>query len=220
MLTSAVSFFQSDIFEQLEHLYIPLFVRLVCILTRCVLYCVPTLCPCNLPLPSLLLCVLAAPRLPLLVSLASYTNLYVPFTRLSSEVLGPLEQEIQGLQAFRQPTQVTTTVPGPGYDVSVSGGAAEGGDHVPGVPGDDARGADHAVRTRVPLPLPPPVPGPQHRVPLLPRSAGVRRPSTSHQVQVCSRNVHIALDVIISINVMLPIQHLSGSRNFFISSNI
>ena len=112
MLTSAVSFFQSDIFEQLEHLYIPLFVRLVCILTRCVLYCVPTLCPCNLPLPSLLLCVLAAPRLPLLVSLASYTNLYVPFTRLSSEVLGPLEQEIQGLQAFRQPTQVTTAVPG------------------------------------------------------------------------------------------------------------
>lgn len=87
LLTSAVSFFQSDIFEQLEHLYIPLFVRLVCILT------------------SLLLCVLAAPRLPLLVSLASYTNLYVPFTRLSSEVLGPLEQEIQGLQAFRQPTQ-------------------------------------------------------------------------------------------------------------------
>lgn len=36
LLTSAVSFFQSDIFEQLEHLYIPLFVRLVCILTRCV----------------------------------------------------------------------------------------------------------------------------------------------------------------------------------------
>ena len=68
----------------------------------------------NLPLPSLLLCVLAAPRLPLLVSLASYTNLYVPFTRLSSEVLGPLEQEIQGLQAFRQPTQVTTAVSGPG----------------------------------------------------------------------------------------------------------
>ena len=185
MLTSAVSFFQSDIFEQLEHLYIPLFVRLVCILTRCVLSVLYPSCACvtmcNLPLPSLLLCVLAAPRLPLLVSLASYTNLYVPFTRLSSEVLGPLEQEIQGLQAFRQPTQVTTAVPGPSYDVSVSGGAAEGGDHVSGVPGDDARGADHAVRTRVPLPLPPPVPGPQHRVPLLPRSAGVRRPSTSHQ---------------------------------------
>ena len=49
LLTSAVSFFQSDIFEQLEHLYIPLFVRLVCILTRCVLYCVlvPTLRLCN-----------------------------------------------------------------------------------------------------------------------------------------------------------------------------
>ena len=112
MLTSAVSFFQSDIFEQLEHLYIPLFVRLVCILTRCVSCTVYPPCArvtmCNLPLPSLLLCVLAAPRLPLLVSLASYTNLYVPFTRLSSEVLGPLEQEIQGLQAFRQPTQVTS----------------------------------------------------------------------------------------------------------------
>ena len=159
---------------------------------------------CNLPLPSLLLCVLAAPRLPLLVSLASYTNLYVPFTRLSSEVLGPLEQEIQGLQAFRQPTQVTTTVPGPGYHVSVSGGAAEGGDHVSGVSGDDARGADHAVRTRVPLPLPPPVPRPQHRVPLLPRSAGVRRPSTSHQVQVCSRNVHIALENFHQCNVTYP----------------
>ena len=59
----------------------------------------------------------------------------------------------------------------------MSGGAAEGGDHVPGVPGDDARGADHAVRTRVPLPLPPPVPGPQHRVSILPSSTGVRLPS-------------------------------------------
>ena len=155
---------------------------------------VPILCLCNLPLSSLLLCVLAAPRLPLLVSLASYTNLYVPFTRLSSEVLGPLEQEIQGLQAFRQPTQVTTAVPGvgPGCHVSMSGGAAEGGDHVPGVPGDDARGADHAVRTRVPLPLPPPVPGPQHRVPLLPSSAGVRLPSLAQATRSRCVEVYIS----------------------------
>ena len=57
-------------------------------------------------LSSLVLCLLAAPRLPVLVSLAVYTNIYVPFTRLSSEILTPLEQEIQGMQAFRAPTQV------------------------------------------------------------------------------------------------------------------
>ena len=57
-------------------------------------------------LTSLGLCLLAAPRLPLLVSLAVYTNIYVPFTRLNSEVLTPLEQEIRGMQAFRAPTQV------------------------------------------------------------------------------------------------------------------
>jgi len=86
-LTDIVAYFQSDIFEQLEHLYIPLFVRLLCILS------------------SLCVCLLAAPQLPVLVSLAVYTNIYVPFTRLSSEVLSPLEQEIRGMQAFRAPTQ-------------------------------------------------------------------------------------------------------------------
>ena len=52
------------------------------------------------------MCLLAAPRLPGLVALAVYTNLYVPFNRLNAEILGPLEQEIQGMQAFRSPTQV------------------------------------------------------------------------------------------------------------------
>ena len=53
---------------------------------------------------SLLLCILSASRLPILVCTACYTNLYVPFSRLNAEILAPLEQEIRGLQQFRQPT--------------------------------------------------------------------------------------------------------------------
>lgn len=60
--------------------------RLVCIIT------------------SLILCLLSISKLPILVSTACYTNLYVPLSRLNTEILGPLEQEIRGLQAFRQPT--------------------------------------------------------------------------------------------------------------------
>ena len=55
---------------------------------------------------SLLLCILSASRLPILVCTACYTNLYVPFSRLNAEILAPLEQEIRGLQQFRQPTSV------------------------------------------------------------------------------------------------------------------
>jgi len=87
MLTTIVSFFQSDIFEQLEHLYIPLFIRLLCIIS------------------SLVMCLMEVSKFPLLVTMACYTNIYVPFTRLSSEILSPLEQEIKGLHAFRQATQ-------------------------------------------------------------------------------------------------------------------
>jgi len=94
MVTAIVSFFQSDIFEQLEHLYIPLFMRLVCILC------------------SLVMCLLEVSRFPLLVTMACYTNIYVPFTRLSSEILAPLEQEIKGLHAFRQASQEELTKAG------------------------------------------------------------------------------------------------------------
>jgi len=92
--TSMVSFFQSDIFEQLEHLYIPLFIRLLCILS------------------SLLLCAIEISQFPLMVTLACYTNLYVPFTRLSSEILTPLELELKSLQVFRQATQEELTKSG------------------------------------------------------------------------------------------------------------
>jgi len=64
MLTAIVSFFQSDIFEQLEHLYIPLFIRLLCIIS------------------SLVMCLMEVSKFPLLVTMACYTNIYVPFTRI------------------------------------------------------------------------------------------------------------------------------------------
>ena len=54
------------------------------------------------------------PRLSPLSTLAvvsSYTNMYVPLARLRAEVLAPLLQEREGLQAFRQPTQVTSCSP-------------------------------------------------------------------------------------------------------------
>eukprot|EP00092_Neocalanus_flemingeri_P010251 GFUD01011046.1.p1 GENE.GFUD01011046.1~~GFUD01011046.1.p1 ORF type:complete len:416 (+),score=51.02 GFUD01011046.1:295-1542(+) len=95
LLTSCASYFQSDIFEHLEFLYIPLFVRLICILSN------------------LTLCLLTASTHPLLVTIACYTNLYVPLTRLSTEILTPLEQEIKGLQAFRQPTKAELSKVGP-----------------------------------------------------------------------------------------------------------
>ena len=38
--------------------------------------------------------------------LSCYTNICLPLTRLAAELLTPLEEEIKGLQAFRQPTRV------------------------------------------------------------------------------------------------------------------
>lgn len=98
LLTSCMAYFQSDIFEHLEFLYIPLFMRLTCLLIN------------------LSLCLFSLPSLPLLVMIAGYTNLYIPLTRLSAEILTPLEQEIKGMQSFRQPTKtelskVGTTCP-------------------------------------------------------------------------------------------------------------
>jgi len=97
-LTSCTAYFQSDIFEHLEFLYIPLFIRL------------------SLLLSNLSACLLSAPGHPLLAMIALYTNLYIPISRLSAEVLTPLEQEMKGLQSFRQPTKeelakVGTTCP-------------------------------------------------------------------------------------------------------------
>ena len=107
LLTDFVAFFQSDIFEQLEHLYLPLFTRwtdwfINSILKTSMYSNFRLLCIIS----SLLLCILSASRLPILVSTACYTNLYVPFSRLNAEILAPLEQEIRGLQQFRQPTSV------------------------------------------------------------------------------------------------------------------
>ena len=59
-------------------------------------------------LSNLSLCLFSVTTLPLLVMIAGYTNLYIPLTRLSAEILTPLEQEIKGMQSFRQPTKVTT----------------------------------------------------------------------------------------------------------------
>lgn len=95
LLTCFTAWFQSDIFEQLEFLYIPLFVRLICLLSN------------------LTLCLFCASIHPILVTIACYTNLYVPLTRLSAEILTPLEQEIKGLQAFRQPTKAELSKVGP-----------------------------------------------------------------------------------------------------------
>ena len=41
--------------------------------------------------------------------LSCLTNISLPFSRLNEEILGPLEEEIKGLQAFRQPTKVKYT---------------------------------------------------------------------------------------------------------------
>lgn len=86
-LTNCTSRQQTDVFEQLEFLYIPLFIRLLCLLGN------------------LLLCICIASSQPLLILIACYTNLYIPLTRLSAEILTPLEKELKGLQQFRQPTK-------------------------------------------------------------------------------------------------------------------
>jgi len=88
VVTSLVSSCQSDVFQQLEHLYIPLFIRLVCILSSTAL-CLSTL----LMDPSVV------------AVLGCYTNISLPLSRLSAEILNPLKQEIEGLQAFREPTK-------------------------------------------------------------------------------------------------------------------
>ena len=65
----------------------------------------------SLLVSNLIMCLLTAPTHPALVLVSVYTNLYIPLSKLSVDILTPLEQELKGLQTFRQPTQVCCYCP-------------------------------------------------------------------------------------------------------------
>ena len=220
LLTSAVSFFQSDIFEQLEHLYIPLFVRLVCILTRCVSCTVHPSCACvTSPCPACCSACWPRPGCRCWSASPPTPTSTCPSPGSAPRCSAPSSRRSRGFRPSDSPPRWPLQCRVPGITCPCQEELQKAGTtcpvcletmHVARITPCGHVFHSHCLRQC----LVRSTACPYCRAPLV---WGAPAPATS---QVCSRNVHIALEVRISINVMLPIQHLSGSRNFFISSNI